>query len=121
MSQLNRYRELEAQLTIQLQQLEDMKNSDSLKVEIEFEGKLKTLMGEYGVNLRDIINIIDPRACRPTVTSTVPEKGLRALRTVKRYNNPHSGEIVEKKAGNHKTLKDWNAEYGSDIVESWLQ
>lgn len=37
MSQLNRYRELEAQLAAQLQQLEEMKNSDSLKKEIEFE------------------------------------------------------------------------------------
>jgi hypothetical protein len=27
---------------------------------------------------------------------------------------------VETKGGNHKTLKEWKAKYGSDKVESWL-
>jgi hypothetical protein len=39
---------------------------------------------------------------------------------VKVYKNPHTGEVVETKGGNHKTLKEWKAEYGSDTVESWL-
>lgn len=121
MSQLNRYRELEAQLAAQLQQLEEMKNIDSLKKEIEFEDKLKTLMAGYGVNLRDVINLLDLQAGRPSFTTQAPEKGSRALRAVKRYHNPHSGEVVETKGGNHKTLKAWKAQYGSDTVESWLQ
>ncbi|WP_411960433.1 histone-like nucleoid-structuring protein, MvaT/MvaU family [Pseudomonas mandelii] len=121
MSQLNRYRELEAQLAAQLQQLEEMKNSDSLKKEIEFEDKLKTLMAGYGVNLRDVINLLDLQAGRLSFTTRAPEKGFRAPRAVKRYHNPHSGEVVETKGGNHKTLKAWKAQYGSDTVESWLQ
>ena len=118
MSQLNRYRELEAQLAAQLQQLEEMKNSDSLKKEIEFEDKLKTLMADYGVNLRDVINLLDLQAGRPSFTTQAPEKGSRALRAVKRYHNPHSGEVVETKGGNHKTLKAWKAQYGSDTVKA---
>lgn len=121
MSQLNRYRELEAQLAIQLQQLEEMKNSDSLKKEIEFEEKLRALMGEYGVSLRNIINILDPHASRPTSAAAAPQKGTRAPRALKRYSNPHTGEVVETKGGNHKMLKAWKAEHGSDAVESWLQ
>jgi hypothetical protein len=31
-----------------------------------------------------------------------------------------SDEVVETKGGNHKVLKEWKAEYGSDTVESWL-
>lgn len=36
------------------------------------------------------------------------------------YKNPESGEVVETKGGNYRTLKEWKAEYGSDTVESWL-
>lgn len=32
----------------------------------------------------------------------------------------HSGEVVESKGGNHKTLKDWKAQYSAQEVESWL-
>jgi hypothetical protein len=39
---------------------------------------------------------------------------------VKVYKNPESGEVVETKGGNHKTLKEWKAKYGSEKVESWL-
>ena len=41
-------------------------------------------------------------------------------RNLMRYRNPFTGEVVETKGGNHKILKDWKAEYGSDTVESWL-
>jgi hypothetical protein len=39
---------------------------------------------------------------------------------VKVYKNPHTGEVVETKGGNHKTLKEWKAQHGTAIVESWL-
>ncbi|HCL4185724.1 TPA: DNA binding protein, partial [Pseudomonas aeruginosa] len=45
----------------------------------------------------------------------------RKARAVKVYKNPNSGEIVETKGGNHKVLKAWKAEFGNDVVESWLQ
>lgn len=48
-----------------------------------------------------------------------PERVTRRARTVRVYKNPYSGEIVETKGGNHKTLKAWEAERGGDEVESW--
>jgi hypothetical protein len=41
-------------------------------------------------------------------------------RQVNIYKNPHTGEVVETKGGNHKTLKEWKAEHGSATVKSWL-
>ncbi|WP_438266250.1 hypothetical protein [Edwardsiella tarda] len=29
--------------------------------------------------------------------------------------------MVATKGGNHKVLKGWKAEYGTDEVESWIQ
>lgn len=61
--------------------------------------------------------ILDPQALPPA--SNAP-KALRKARVVKVYKNPHSGEIVETKGGNQRTLKAWKNEYGADEVESWL-
>ncbi|MGH8384289.1 MAG: DNA binding protein [Pseudomonas sp.] len=46
--------------------------------------------------------------------------GTRKPRQVKVCKNPHSGEMVETKGGNHTTLKEWKAAHGFATVESWL-
>lgn len=120
MSRLAEFRKLEQQLAAQLAELESLKNDLGLQREIEFETKLRELLAQYGHSLKDVINILDPQAATRKVAATVtPEKGTRKPRSVKVYKNPHSGEIVETKGGNHKTLKEWKGKYGSDVVESW--
>lgn len=121
MSRLAEFRALEQQLAAQLAELEALKNDDSLKKEIEFEQKLRDLLGEYGYSLRNIIAILDPQAAsRRAAPAAVAEKGNRKPRQVKQYKNPHNGETIETKGGNHKILKEWKAKWGSDEVESWL-
>ncbi|RAU47916.1 MULTISPECIES: histone-like nucleoid-structuring protein, MvaT/MvaU family [unclassified Pseudomonas] len=120
MSRLAEFRKLEQQLAAQLAELETLKNDDGLKKEIEFETKLRDLLAQYGCSLKDVINILDPQAATRKGAPVVAEKVARRARTVKVYKNPHNGEIVETKGGNHKTLKAWKAEHGSDEVESWL-
>jgi hypothetical protein len=121
MSKLAEYRQLERHLAEQLAALEAMKGDKSFEQEIEFESKLRSLLGEYNKSLKDVIAILDPQAgFRPGKTTAAPVKGTRKPRAVKVYKNPHTGEVVETKGGNHKTLKEWKAEYGSDTVESWL-
>lgn len=123
MSRLAEYRELELQLVAQLAELESMKSDSGLQAEMEFETKLRGLLGEYGYSLRDVISLLDPNA--PNRGKSAPlaapaEKGTPKARELKVYKNPHSGEIVETKGGNHKLLKAWKNEHGSDVVESWL-
>ena len=120
MSRLAEFRKLEQQLAAQLAELESLKNDSGLQREIEFETKLRDLLAQYGHSLKDVINILDPQAANRKGAPAVPEKGTRRARTVKVYKNPHNGEIVETKGGNHKTLKAWKAEYGSEEVESWV-
>lgn len=121
MSKLAEFKALEAQLAAQLQQLDAMKNDSGLKQEIEFEQKLKALLEEYGMNLRQVITLLDPSKGVSVATSGASSSVQRKPRQVKRYKNPHSGEVVETKGGNHKVLKQWKLEHGSDTVESWLQ
>ncbi|ARC77961.1 transcriptional regulator [Pseudomonas aeruginosa] len=121
MSRLAEFRAAEKALADQLAYLESLKNDAGLKKEIEFEQKLKQLMGEYGKSLRDIISILDPEVGQDVRKGTRSAAPQRRARAIKIYKNPHSGEVVETKGGNHKVLKAWKAEYGNDAVESWLQ
>lgn len=118
MSRLAEFRKLEQQLALQIAELESMKSDSGLKKEMEFESKLRALLAEYGFSLKNVINLLDPQA--RSVPATESKAGSRKPRQVKVYKNPHSGEIVETKGGNHKILKEWKSEHGSATVESWL-
>lgn len=120
MSRLAEFRQLEQKLAAQLAELEAMKGSSELQSEIEFETKLRDLLNKYGYSLRDIINILDPQASRRAPAPVVAEKAPRRARQVKQYKNPHTGEVIETKGGNHSKLKSWKAEHGSEEVESWV-
>ncbi|WP_210558299.1 MULTISPECIES: histone-like nucleoid-structuring protein, MvaT/MvaU family [unclassified Pseudomonas] len=119
MSKLAEFRQLERHLAEQLQALEALKGDAGLKKEIEFESKLRGLLAEHGYSLKDVINILDPQASRHTQVSS-PKAGRRQARKVKVYKNPHTGEVIETKGGNHRGLKEWKTEYGAATVESWL-
>ncbi|MFZ5957225.1 histone-like nucleoid-structuring protein, MvaT/MvaU family [Pseudomonas knackmussii] len=121
MSKLAEFRAAEKALAEQLAHFEALKNDNGLKKEIEFEEKLKDLMSQYGKSLRDVVAILDPESARDAVRRgprTAPS--IRRARAIKVYKNPHTGETVETKGGNHKVLKAWKAEYGNETVESWL-
>ena len=119
MSKLAEFRQLEKHLAEQLQALEALKGDAGLKQEIEFETKLRALLAKYGFSLRDIVNLLDPKSGRRAPVAE-PQASTRKPRQVKVYKNPNTGEVVETKGGNHKTLKEWKAEHGSATVESWL-
>lgn len=119
MSKLAEFRQLEKHLAEQLQALEALKGDVGLKKEIEFETKLRALLAEYGYSLPSVIDLLDPQASSHTPAANSKAR-TRKPRQMKVYKNPHTGEVVETKGGNHNTLKKWKAEYGSATVESWL-
>lgn len=118
MSKLAEFKRLEAELAQQLEALNSLKNDKELKREIEFESKLRALLDEYGFGLKAVINILDPEPVKATRPARADKRRERAVKT---YKNPHTGEVVETKGGNHKVLNAWKAEYGADTVKSWLQ
>jgi len=120
MSKLAEFRQLEKHLAEQLQALEALKGDAGLKKEIEFETKLRALLAEYGYSLPKVIDLLDPQIGRRRAPAVESKTGSRKPRQVKIYKNPHTGEVVETKGGNHKILKEWKAEHGSATVESWL-
>ncbi len=60
MSLINEYRATEEAIKELQARLKNLSQDDKLQAELEFEGKLRTLMGEYSKSLRDIIALLDP-------------------------------------------------------------
>lgn len=120
MSLINEYRATEEAIKELQARLNNLSQDDKLKKELEFEGKLRTLMGEYSKSLRDVISLLDPDAkLSKGPRGAVKPTGTKRARKVKQYKNPHNGEVIETKGGNHKTLKEWKAKWGGDVVEGW--
>jgi hypothetical protein len=119
MSLINEYRAAEEAIKELQERLKTLSQDDKLKKELEFEGKLRTLMGEYQKSLRDIIALLDPEAKVSKAGRATKPAGAKRARKVKQYKNPNTGEVIETKGGNHKTLKEWKAKWGADTVEGW--
>lgn len=128
MSMISMYRETELAIKELQERLKNLQQDERLQGELEFEGKLRTLMGEYSKSLKDVISILDVEHKTPHRAShTTPKASKtprvpgspRAPRAVKQYRNPHNGEVIETKGGNHKGLLQWKTQYGGDVVEGW--
>lgn len=121
MSLINEYRATEEAIKELQERLKNLSQDDKLKKELEFEGKLRSLMAEYQKALPDITALLSPEKAKSGKAArgaAKPAGGKRA-RKVKQYKNPNTNEVIETKGGNHKTLKEWKAKWGADTVEGW--
>ncbi|MBB3232222.1 histone-like nucleoid-structuring protein, MvaT/MvaU family [Halomonas stenophila] len=118
-SLLSNYMQKEQQLKQLQSELEKLEHDERLKAELEFKTKLEELMKEFGKSAGDVIELLNPQPA-PAAKSAPASAGGRRKRKLKIYKNPNTGEVVETRGGNQKTLKAWKDEFGADTVESWL-
>lgn len=122
MSLIASYHKLQQDLERLTAQHAKLSADPELKREMEFDTKLRNLLAEYSKSLPDVISIIEP------ALSQSGKKGAfgrtvktRKARTLKVYQHPTTGEIVESKGGNNKLLGQWKAEFGAAEVETWIR
>ena len=119
MSMLQEYRQIKETIRDLTERLNSLSNDDKLKKELEFEEKLSKLMEQYGKGQKDVIALLDPQNKLSTSSKTASAPVVKRARKVKQYKNPKTGDIIETKGGNHKTLKAWKEQYGAETVEGW--
>ena len=101
MSALQEFRSLQQTIRELTERMNSLSNDKKLKQEIEFEEKLRTLMAEYNKSLKDVVVILDPDS-KLASGKTSKAGGTKRARKDKQYKNPHTGEVIETKGGNHK-------------------
>lgn len=116
MSLLNDYRSKRDALRALQEELTRLENDEKLKKELAFEEKLRALLNEHGKSARDVISLLEPGLVSVKRSAGAPAGKTRALR---RYTNPFTGEVVETKGANHKTLNAWREQHGQATVDSW--
>lgn len=116
MSKLISYREKEEQLRRLTEEVSKLKEDPELKKDLDFKEEVNQLLASYNKTINDLVKIFQLEA-KPASKG----RGNRKVRKLKIYVNPHNNEVVETRGGNHRVLKAWKAEYGSDTVESWLK
>ncbi len=97
------------------QELDQLKKSKVVQKELAFLEDLEALLKKHGKTLNDL-----PKAGRATKVKAATGR-TRKKRKLKTYINPHTGEKIQTRGGNHKILKAWKAEHGSEEVESWVR
>ncbi|MBD3897797.1 DNA binding protein [Halomonas sp. ML-15] len=120
MSLLSAYMQKEQLLKQLTEELHNMESDQRLKAELEFKEKLEALMKEFDKSAADVIDLLDPKPANKSAAKAPTAAGGRRKRKLKIYKNPNTGEVVETRGGNQKTLKAWKDEFGGDTVESWL-
>jgi len=121
MAKINDYYQKKQLMEKLAAELEKLENDQALKGELEFENKVRDLMKHYDKTPRDFLQIL--AAIDPSITGGKAEvtTGTRAKRPMKTYKNPHTGEVVKTRGGNHKTLNEWREKHGKEAVQSWQQ
>ena len=106
------------------QELQEMENDKELKRELEFKEKLRDLMNEYDKSAKQMLEVlkaIDPSIQNRVESGSASGSDGRKKRPLKTYRNPHTGEVVQTRGGNQKTLNEWRKQYGRDEVARWQE
>lgn len=117
-SVLNDYIKKEQMLKKLQEELQQLESNSELKKELEFKEKLHALMAEHGKVGRDVCEILDPSYQSKSVKGV--NTGSRKKRALKVYKNPHTGQVVETRGGNHKVIQEWKSEFGNEEVANWI-
>lgn len=98
------------------QRLEALQNDPKAKALLEFESELRALMGRFGMSLRDVNSLLDP-----TFDQAPKAKGkaTKKTRRMRRYTNPHTGEVLDYIGGLNAVLEEWKKKHGADVVKTW--
>lgn len=127
---LKELRAKEARLAKLTEELKALENDKELKTDLKLREEIEALLKKHNRPATVLAELFDLKGGRG------PGKGAgrgraraagagpvrkRRRRRLKVYTNPVTGEVVKTRGANHKILKAWKAEHGSEAVEGWAQ
>nr|WP_206202862.1 histone-like nucleoid-structuring protein, MvaT/MvaU family [Thioalkalivibrio sp. XN8] len=125
---LKELRAKEARLAKLTAELKALENDKELKTDLKLREEIEALLKKHNRPATVLAELFDLKGGRG------PGKGAgggrakaagpvrkRRRRRLKIYTNPVTGEVVKTRGANHKILKAWKAEHGSETVEGWAQ
>jgi len=118
-SLITKYTAMEQQIQHLKEEMAKLESDQRLQKELEFKDRLVSLMNEFDKSAADVFALLDPSGAASKKNGS-SHQTQRRKRKLKVYKNPTTGEVIETRGGNQKTLKAWKEEFGDETVESWL-
>ncbi|MCG6659839.1 H-NS histone family protein [Halomonas campisalis] len=117
---ISRYEQLKQERELLDKQMEDLEKDEAFKNDMACKRDIEQFLEGYGKTPNDLPRLfpeIAPNASSPkrTRTSTKP----KTRRPLIRYTHPTTGETVESRGLNHKTLQEWIKENDIETVKGW--
>lgn len=113
--------------------LEKIKNDASLDKDARFYQEFVALKAQYNFTATDVLRLLRPAdsVAAPSLIEDLfevllSEDKLAAAansitKPLRRYRNPHTGEVVETRGSNHCRLREWKKQYGADVLPAWRE
>lgn len=123
LSKVQEFRQLEQSLADNQKLMAELKPQVQERLDMVELFKMEAV--EKGFDIEELALAMCPHLVNPAklVVASAPVRQpgkARKARVVKTYLNPHTGQKVQTKGGNHKVLKEWKAKWGGDVVEAWV-
>jgi hypothetical protein len=113
-----------AQLALakQVTAVEELRNDPELKRELEFDAELEDLLSKYSMSKDKLYAFMHGQqmAIKAAEKSSAP-KGKAHVGKMKRWTNPHSGDVVDSGRRDHLTIKGWIEQFGLKTVLTWAK
>ena len=99
-------------------QLEQLEKDDAYQKAIAFKQDIENVLSKHDKTADDLLQIFG-KAATPTPGKASSGKGKGKSLPLKRYTNPHTGDVEEARSLRKPKLQEWKKEYGEDTVKSW--
>ena len=111
---------IEKQMARLEKELKSIENSAAFKKENAVKRALASLMNKHRCSKNDLIALLQDEDSEPVKRGKKPVATVRKRRKLKVFKNPETGEVVETRGGNHRTLKAWKIQYQLENIDEWL-
>lgn len=113
--------------------LKKLESDSSLDKDARFYQEFVALKAQYNFSASDVLRLLKPATsvAAPSLVEDLfevllSEEKLASVanttsKPLRRYRNPHTGEVVETRGSNHSRLKEWKKEYGAVVLSSWRE
>lgn len=98
-------------------ELEKLEQDEGYRKAVAFKQDISDVLRKHDKTFTDLLEMFgkDVPSSSPRTSTRKP----RRSQPLKRYTNPHTGDVVEAKSLRKPELQAWKKEYGEEEVKSW--
>lgn len=132
---LAEFKAAERALAMQYRAFEEMKQNPEFKKALEFETALDEFLAKHKMSRPALYELLsfdvepDSKAVAKAAAKSAPKDDPNRVKRsyvrkthypLRTYKNPHTGEELQIRMATNATYTAWVAQYGKDVVASWL-